>query len=164
VADPFLGEIRVFPYNFAPRGWAVCDGQLLPISQNTALFSLLGTQYGGNGIQSFALPNLQGRVAIGAGQGPGLSPRFQGDSGGSESVPLFVDNLPPHAHVLPGSSNQTTDRPAGNAPAVGGSYGPRDTTMAPSGFAGGGVPVPTMPPYLTFTICIAMAGIFPARN
>ena len=164
MAEPFLGEIRVFPFNFAPVGWAACNGQLLPINQNQALFALLGTQYGGNGTQNFALPDLQGRVAIGAGQGPGLSSHVQGESGGSESVTLLVSNLPPHTHGLPGSSNQTTDRPRGNAPATGGSYGPPDTAMAPSGFAGNGLPIPTMPPYLTFTICIAMAGIFPARN
>src|ERR1700682_3977139 len=98
MADPFVAEIRIFPFNFAPRGWAFCSGQILPISQNTALFSLLGTQYGGNGTSNFALPNFQGKVAIGQGQGPGLTPRSVGETGGEQFVTLNGNQLPPHTH------------------------------------------------------------------
>src|SRR5438477_8882632 len=102
MSEPFLGEIRMFGFNFAPVGWAMCNGQLLPISQNTALFSLLGTQYGGNGQSNFALPDLRGRVAMGFGQGPGLSPRVQGETGGEEAVVLTAATMPAHTHGLTG--------------------------------------------------------------
>ena len=98
--DPFVAEIRIFPFNFAPRGWAFCNGQILPISQNTALFSLLGTTYGGNGQSTFALPNLQGRAAMFNGQGPGLSLRDLGEQGGTENVTLLITEMPAHTHVV----------------------------------------------------------------
>jgi len=100
MADPFVGEIRIFGFNFAPRGWAFCDGQLLPISQNTALFSLLGTFYGGDGKSTFALPDMQGNAPVGAGDGPGLSPRFLGETAGSSSVTLLVSEIPLHNHLF----------------------------------------------------------------
>src|SRR5438034_4503587 len=99
MADPFVAEIRLFGFNFAPKGWAMCNGQLLPISQNTALFSLLGTTYGGNGQTTFALPNLQGSVPMGAGQGQGLSVRDLGEAGGSEAVTLLASEMPAHTHA-----------------------------------------------------------------
>src|SRR5437660_2587453 len=100
MSNPFVAEIRIFPFNFAPKGWATCSGQLMPISQNTALFSLLGTTYGGDGRSTFALPDLQGRVAISQGQGPGLTIRDLGEEGGSESVTLTVAEMPPHRHAM----------------------------------------------------------------
>src|SRR4051794_13558745 len=100
MADPFVAEIRIFPFNFAPKGWAWCDGQLLPLSQNTALFSLLGTTYGGNGHSNFALPDLQGRAPMHPGQGPGLSLHFLGETGGSETVSLLESEIPAHTHAL----------------------------------------------------------------
>src|SRR6201990_2466491 len=100
MADPFVAEMRIFPFNFPPKGWAWCDGQLLPISQNTALFSLLGTMYGGDGKSTFALPDLQGRAAMMWGQGPGLSDHFQGESSGSETVTLLQTEIPAHTHTL----------------------------------------------------------------
>ena len=98
MSDQFVAEIRIFPFNFAPYGWAFCDGQILPISQNTALFSLLGTNYGGNGTSNYALPNLQGQVPMHPGQGPGLSPHVLGETGGSETVTLLEPELPSHNH------------------------------------------------------------------
>src|SRR5262244_4542601 len=110
MADPFVAEIRIFPFNFAPKGWAFCDGQLLPISQNTALFSLLGTTYGGDGKSTFALPDLQGSAPMQAGQGPGLSLRDLGELGGEQTVTLIQTEMPAHAHTAVGStgSDQTT--------------------------------------------------------
>ena len=99
MADPFVAEIRIFPFNFAPKGWAFCDGQLLPLSQNTALFSLLGTTYGGDGKSTFALPNLQGRAPMHPGQGPGLSPHNLGETGGNSTVTLSESELPAHSHA-----------------------------------------------------------------
>ena len=104
MSNPFVGEIRMFGFTFAPKGWAFCDGQILPISQNTALFSLLGTQYGGNGTSNFALPDLQARFVIGQGPGPGLTPRVMGETGGSSSVTLLNAEMAAHAHLLPVSS------------------------------------------------------------
>src|SRR5512135_3640495 len=111
MTDQFLAEIRIFAGNFAPTGWAVCDGQLLPISQNTALFSLLGTTYGGDGKSTFALPNLQGSFTIGQGQGPGLSLRDLGETGGSESVTLLNNQMPAHSHALMAISSASTTDP-----------------------------------------------------
>src|SRR3954466_13993392 len=107
MATPFIGQISLFGGNFAPRGWAFCNGQLLAISQNTALFSILGTTYGGNGQTTFALPNLRGRMAIGAGTGPGLGAVQLGEQGGTSSVTLTLSNLPAHAHTIPGFPDPT---------------------------------------------------------
>src|SRR5256886_1635738 len=114
MADPFVAEIRIFPFNFAPKGWAFCDGQLLPISQNTALFSLLGTTYGGDGKSNFALPDLQGQAAMHPGQGPGLSLHDLGESGGSETVTLLQSEMPAHGHSWMGSNQAAEDRTPGN--------------------------------------------------
>jgi microcystin-dependent protein len=174
VADPFVAEIRIFPFNFAPRGWAFCDGQLLPLSQNTALFSLLGTTYGGNGKSNFALPDVQGRAPMHPGQGPGLSLHDLGETGGSETVTLLESEIPSHSHGLlaapaPGNSRS----PAGNvlARSTGG-----NAYLAPAGAplvtmsavslapAGGDQPHNNLMPYLTFSFCIALQGVFPPRT
>ena len=123
MADPFVAEIRIFPFNFAPKGWAFCDGQLLPLSQNTALFSLLGTFYGGDGKSTFALPDLQGRVPVDVGQGQGLSQYFIGQEGGSETVTLLTSEMPAHAHRLWRSEQSPTAGSANN------SWGPRQRTV-----------------------------------
>src|SRR6187431_2814370 len=122
MADPFVAEIRIFPFNFAPRGWAFCDGQLLPLSQNTALFSLLGTTYGGNGQSNFALPNLQGRAPMHPGQGPGLSLHDLGEVGGSETVTLLESEIPVHTHALQAAAAETGEErsPTALARTVGG--------------------------------------------
>src|SRR5882762_11303445 len=112
--DPFVAEIRIFPFNFAPKGWALCDGQLLPISQNTALFSLLGTTYGGDGKSNFALPNLQGCAPLQAGQGPGLSLRDLGETSGEQTVTLLNTEMPAHTHSVQGASPGGQPRPGGN--------------------------------------------------
>lgn len=154
MSEPFVGEIRVFPFNFAPRGWALCNGQLLPISQNTALFSLLGTFYGGDGRTTFALPNLQGTTAIGTGQGPGLSPVVIGESGGASTVTLLESQLPAHRHTHSGAG--TTNRPApGLLPADG-------SALTPAAFSP--QPHENMPPYLVANYCIALQGIYPPRS
>ena len=168
MADPFLAEVRIFPYNFAPRGWAFCNGQLLPISQNTALFSILGTMYGGNGQTTFGLPNLQGRTPIGTGQGPGLSHYDTGETGGTESVTLTAQELPSHTHTLMASSAAATsgvpDGTAVLATTSAAVYAPAQNlvTMAPLGSAG--QPHPNRQPYTVLNFCIAVQGIFPARN
>jgi microcystin-dependent protein len=174
MADPFVAEIRIFPFNFAPKGWAWCDGQLLPLSQNTALFSLLGTTYGGNGKSNFALPDLQGRAPMHPGQGPGLSLHDLGETGGSETVTLLESEIPAHTHgarvqIIPLSSiaqpgpTATLTRPAsGNLytntlAAV--SMDPNSLTPA-----GGDQPHNNMMPYLTFYFNIALQGVFPPRG
>jgi microcystin-dependent protein len=171
MADPFVAEIRIFPFNFAPRGWAWCDGQLLPLSQNTALFSLLGTTYGGDGKSTFALPDLQGRAPMQPGQGPGLSLHDLGETGGSETVNLLESELPAHSHALRGS-NLVSDSPApaGNTLA----RFPNAYHTSPAGLvemaaeslapAGGDAPHNNMLPYLTFYFCIALQGVFPPRG
>jgi microcystin-dependent protein len=191
MSTPFLGMIAIFPYNFAPKGWALCNGQTLPIVQNTALFSLLGTTYGGNGTSTFALPNLQSRVPVHAGQGPGLSPYVIGQSGGVETVTLTINELPAHAHAitlnnLAGTANAknaagNSQTPVGNVPAIEAagvtatySSAAPDVTMAAgavtvtgtatAGNSGGSQPVAVLPPYLTFNYCIALQGIFPSRS
>ena len=172
MADPFVAEIRIFPFNFAPRGWAWCDGQLLPLSQNTALFSLLGTTYGGNGKSNFALPDLQGRAAMHPGQGPGLSLHDLGETGGSETVTLLESETPAHTHVLRASAQDGTTRMvSGQQPATGiGSsiYGPQPPSASLSGSAvtpaGGDQPHNNLQPYLTFYFCIALQGVFPPRS
>lgn len=173
MADPFVAEIRIFPFNFAPKGWAWCDGQLLPLSQNTALFSLLGTTYGGNGMSNFALPDLQGRAPMQPGQGPGLSLHDLGESGGSETVTLLESEIPSHSHTLQaqGAVADAQD-PAGNSFArVSGATpyalpGGARTAMSPQALApaGGDAPHNNLMPYLTFYFCIALQGVFPPRT
>ena len=169
MADPFVAEIRIFPFNFAPSGWAWCDGQLLPLSQNTALFSLLGTTYGGNGASTFALPNLQGRASMHPGQGPGLSLHDLGETGGSETVTLLESEIPAHAHTLNTSSGPADAlNPATLALGTGNNvYAPpgNTTLAAPEALApaGGSQPHNNMQPYLTFYFCIALQGVFPPR-
>lgn len=170
--DPFVAEIRIFPFNFAPKGWAFCDGQLLPLSQNTALFSLLGTTYGGNGKSNFALPDLQGRAPMNWGQGPGLSLRDLGESGGSDTVSLLESEIPSHAHTVlvstanpaetnspSGNALSVTNRPVYAAPPV--QVSMSDNSLAP---AGGDQPHNNMQPYLTLNFCIALQGVFPPRG
>ncbi len=166
MSDPFLGELRLFPYTFSPQGWAACDGQLLPISQNTALFSLLGTTYGGNGVTTFALPDLRGRVPVHQGQGPGLSDRTLGEQDGAEATTLTTAQLPAHTHLPAVSSAEaSTNRPAGAVPARGGEYAPTpDGSGAPSSPTGGSQPVPLLQPYLVLRWCIALNGIYPSRS
>jgi microcystin-dependent protein len=170
MADPFVAEIRIFPFNFAPKGWAFCDGQLLPLSQNTALFSLLGTTYGGNGKSNFALPDLQGRAPMHPGQGPGLSLHDLGETGGSETVTLLESEIPAHAHqtrAIGAISNQPT--PAGNTwgrTTIPVYVDTQNGQMAANalGPAGGDQPHNNMQPYLTFYFCIALQGVFPPRG
>ena len=172
--DPFVAEIRIFPFNFAPRGWAWCDGQLMPISQNTALFSLLGTTYGGNGLSNFALPNLQGSAPMHPGQGPGLSLHDLGETGGSDTVNLLESEIPSHSHGLLGSASPAAGRdPTGNplARSRNGLAYQTNTTqnlvnLAPPAVspAGGDQPHNNMQPYLTLYFCIALQGVFPPRT
>ena len=168
MAEPFIGQVIITPYNFAPRGYAQCDGQLMSIAQNTALFSLLGTTYGGNGQTNFQLPDLRSRAPIHYGQGPGLSFHDLGESGGQESVQLTTGQLPAHTHGTGAStSEQSTDLPGGNVPAVGGAYaapGDGPTAGGPTTPAGGGLPHNNMSPFLALNFCIALQGIFPSRN
>jgi microcystin-dependent protein len=175
MADPFVAEIRIFTFNFAPKGWAFCDGQLMAIMQNTALFSLLGTTYGGDGKSTFSLPNLQGRVAIHQGQGPGLSLRDLGEEGGEASVTLIASELAPHNHPVNASGVSANKlSPGGNFPAASlPATQPRYVTaaVAPvqmaagmiSGGGGGGQPHENRQPYLALNFCIAMQGVFPPR-
>jgi microcystin-dependent protein len=170
--DPFVAEIRIFPFNFPPTGWAWCDGQILPISQNTALFSLLGTTYGGDGRTTFALPDLEGRAPMHPGQGPGLSLHDLGETGGAETVSLLTSETPSHNHIVTAAQGDANAQAPGGellATGVGGivAYGPGNTVMlsdqalAP---AGGDQPHNNMQPYLTFYFCIAMQGVFPPRG
>lgn len=173
MSDPFVGEIRIFPFNFAPTGWAFCNGQLLPISQNTALFSLLGTFYGGDGKSTFALPGMEGNAPLFWGQGQGLSLYDLGQLSGSETVTLLESEMPAHTHsirgiITPGtlgSGGPTT----GLARSVGGNaykIANADTFLAPQALppAGSSLPHNNMMPYLTLNFCIALQGIFPPRG
>lgn len=163
--DPILGQIMLVGFTFVPRGWAACDGQLLPIAQNQALFALLGTTYGGNGMTTFALPDLRGRSPIHVGQGPGLSEYIPGQTAGSETVTLTSSNLPSHAHGTKYASEQTTDRPGPDVyPAPGGSYGPAYREGAPTAVVGGGQPVENRSPVLAMRYIIALEGVFPSRD
>jgi microcystin-dependent protein len=172
MSDQFVAEIRIFPFNFAPTGWAFCDGQLMPISQNTALFSLLGTTYGGDGKSTFALPNLQGCAPMQQGQGPGLSLRDLGESSGTDTVTLLQSEMPLHTHALMASTEIGEDRTLTNeslAQSTGGALyaAPNNlTSMATEALpvAGGGLPHSNMQPYLTLNFCIALQGIFPPRT
>jgi microcystin-dependent protein len=174
MSDPFVAEVRIFPFNFAPKGWAFCDGQLLPISQNTALFSLLGTTYGGDGKTTFALPDFQGRVPMHPGQGPGLSLHDLGEEGGSDFVTLLQSEMPAHSHTVQGSntnSNQQTPTLNFHAGSIQNKrYAPAatvpDVTMnamiiTPTG---GSLPHNNLSPYLTLNFCIALQGVFPPRT
>lgn len=167
MSEPFIGSIILFAGNFAPRGWAFCNGQLLAISQNTALFSILGTTYGGNGQTTFALPDLRGRVPVSSGQGPGLSSYSLGQQAGEENVTLNAQQLPSHTHSQPATNGQeTTNRPNGALPARGGVYSNESDGSAfhPTTAAGGGQPHDNLPPYLTLNYIIALEGIYPSRN
>ncbi|HEX3464448.1 MAG TPA: tail fiber protein [Candidatus Elarobacter sp.] len=174
MSSPFVAEIRVFPFNFAPRGWAMCNGQLLAISQNTALFSLLGGNYGGDMKVTFGLPNLQGSVAMHPGQGPGLSLHTLGETGGEPYVTLLQSEMPVHAHTISGDPlglNAKQTSPQNNVPSnLSGVTQYNDTTtpnttMSPfmASIAGGSQPHNNMMPYLTLNYCIALQGIYPAR-
>lgn len=176
MSQPYIAEIRMFGGNFAPRGWAFCNGQIISIAQNTALFSLLGTTYGGNGQTTFALPDLRCRVPLAPGTGPGLSNYVLGESTGQQTVTLLSTQMPAHTH-LPASSSAagTSTDPTGNlwASSVGGrtppplySVGAPNTPMAAAaiGIAGGGQPHANQQPYLAVTYIIALQGIYPARN
>lgn len=182
-AEPFLGEIMLTGYTFCPRGWADAAGQLLPISSNTALFSLYGTTYGGDGRTTFALPDLRGRVAVSLGQGPGLSNYPLGQRGGTETTTLSTAQLPPHTHPVTGqvmalSSTGSSPAPAGNYPAVNpatAAYGPlpgggstvamgANSVTGTAGPSGSGQPVGIVQPYVTLRYCVALQGIFPSRN
>ena len=177
MADPFVAEIRIFPFNFAPKGWAFCNGQILPISQNTALFSLVGTYYGGDGRSNFALPNLQGSFVMGQGRGPGLSERYLGESGGAASVTLLAAEMPAHTHQLMATASPTSSSPAGTAMSQ--SVAPPATSvpvyrgsptnkvnMAADAVAptGGGAPHNNRQPYLALNFCIALQGVYPPRS
>ncbi|MEG0973508.1 MAG: tail fiber protein [Comamonas sp.] len=190
MSDPFMGEIRMLGFNYAPRDWAFCNGQLLPIQQNSALFALLGTFYGGDGHNTFALPNLQGRVPMHFGQSPGTSHYFQGQAGGTESVNLTLSQLPTHNHTatVTGGAMMTASTSAGTlrTPAEGSmlaasgqrdlqfidaanagtpvNLGPSTTTNVTVQSAGNSSPLSIMQPYLAINFCIATQGIYPSRN
>ena len=174
--DPFVAEIRIFPFNFAPKGWAFCNGQLLPISQNTALFSLLGTTYGGDGKSTFGLPNMQDNTPMQQGQGSGLSARFEGEQGGEQTVTLLQTEMPAHSHPALAATGGGQGIPTNNAWASGLKTGPslysppgannKDVPMNPLALSisGGNLPHNNMMPYLTLNFCIALQGVFPPRT
>ena len=174
MSDPFVAEIRIFAGNFAPKGWALCDGQLMPISQNTALFSLLGTTYGGNGTSNFALPDLRGCTPMQAGQGPGLSLRDLGETAGEQTVTLLQTELAAHSHGVTGAdvaANQVgpagaTWAQAGRAVNLYTASSSHNTPMSQlaTSFSGGNFPHNNMPPFLGLTFIIALQGIFPPRS
>ena len=174
MADPFVAEIRIFGFNFAPKGWAFCDGQLLPLSQNTALFSLLGTTYGGNGKSNFALPDLQGSIPVHPGQGPGLSLYDLGQTGGSETVSLLESEIPAHTHALRDHDLDLGELPAPASNRVLAQSANASIYVPPANLtpmnvqtltvAGGDQPHNNMMPYLTLSYCIALQGVFPPRN
>ena len=171
--DPFVAEIRIFPFNFAPKGWAFCDGQILPLSQNTALFSLLGTTYGGDGKSNFALPNMQGNAPMHPGQGPGLSLHDLGETGGSDTVSLLESEIPSHSHALRAFRSDQADHfdPTGAVLARatnGNAYITANPNVLLNGNsiapAGGDQPHNNMQPYLTLNFCIALQGVYPPRT
>lgn len=173
MSDPYIGEIRMVGFNFPPNGWALCNGQLLAISQNPALFSLLGTYFGGNGVSTFALPNLQGRVPMCAGLGLGLSPAVIGQIGGVETVTLTTAQMPGHNHAQFGSDQQqTTSSPKDAVPCPTGNYFQPTNTVPPDltlsaqaiGSTGGGQPHENRQPYLVVNFIIALQGVFPSQG
>ncbi len=172
--DPFIGQIMMVGFNFAPKGWALCNGQLISIAQNSALFSLLGTTYGGDGINTFALPNMQSRVPIHFGQGAGLSPYVMGQESGSETVTLLTTQIPSHIHTL-NATNASGDQPSpgGNVLAAEASVGAQiyaagsaTTAMNVSsiGASGNNLPHENIQPYLVVNFIIALVGIYPSRS
>jgi microcystin-dependent protein len=175
MSNPFVAEIRIFPFNFAPKGWAFCDGQILPLSQNTALFSLLGTTYGGDGKSNFALPDMQGNVPMHPGQGPGLSLHDLGETGGSDTVSLLESEIPSHNHMSMVEPLGATLPAPGPNTGLGKSAGVAAytsvtntnlvnlsaNTVAP---AGGDQPHNNLMPYLTLNFCIALQGVYPPRT
>jgi microcystin-dependent protein len=175
MASPFVAEIRIFGFNFAPKGWAFCNGQIMPLSQNTALFSLLGTTYGGDGKSNFALPNLQGSAPMQQGQGPGLSLRDLGETGGEETVTLLQTEMPSHPHTAQGFSNAGGQNPAptttwsdANQRGIN-TYtvsSPQNVQMNPFGLSitGGNLPHTNLMPYLVLNFCIALQGVYPPRT
>ncbi len=175
MSEAFIGELRIMAFNFAPRGWAFCEGQTLPINQNQALFSLLGTTYGGNGVSTFALPDLRGRAAVGAGSGPGLPPVQLGERGGVESVGLSTAEVPPHSHTmnavsdianasLPGLALPAAKSRTGLA--MFGPAGSGNTALnaAAVSAAGAGQAHNNVQPSSVLNYCISLFGIFPSRN
>ena len=182
--EPMIGEIRMFAGNFAPKNWALCNGQLLAISSNTALFSILGTYYGGNGTSTFALPNLQGRTPLGVGQGPGLTQRDLGELGGVEQSSILITEMPGHTHTVGLTGNSDFSKTAATSPAnaawgstdpnanptvnlyASGAGAPNVATMgaSPSGVAGGSTAHNNIQPSLAITFIVCLYGIFPARN
>jgi microcystin-dependent protein len=174
MSDQFLAEIRIFPFNFPPTGWAFCDGQIMPISQNTALFALLGTVYGGDGKSTFALPDMQGNAPMQPGQGQGLSERFLGEMSGVESITLLQSEIPVHTHALRADALDPADLTGPDPARVLAqstgvfAYQPAAVNLGLMAFqalppAGGGLPHNNMQPYLTLNFCIALQGIFPQR-
>jgi microcystin-dependent protein len=171
VSAPFLAEIRIFGFNFPPTGWAFCNGQLMPISQNTALFALLGTYYGGDGKSTFGIPNMQGSFALNQGQGGGLSDRFLGEQGGETSVTLLQSEMPVHTHFAGAlDANGETPVPTNDTLArYPGAYNTQPQQLNPMSplalaIAGGSLPHNNVQPYLTLNYCIALQGVFPARG
>jgi microcystin-dependent protein len=176
MSDQFVGEIRIVPFNFAPTGWALCNGQILSISQNTALFSLLGTQFGGDGRSTFGLPNLQGNAPMNQGNGAGLTPRTIGETGGEPYVTLTTSQIPSHPHtaMAASASNSATPGPTvvfggggrGKEPAYAPASPQSGALMSPQAVAmtGGSQPHNNLPPYLTLNFVIALQGIFPPRS
>ena len=173
MSDQFVAEIRIFPFNFPPTGWAFCNGQLLPLSQNTALFALLGTTYGGDGKSTFALPNLEGNAPMQSGQGQGLSERFLGEMGGVEAITLLVSEIPLHTHSVMASTEDGEFKPPAPNRIIGRSinaflYQTSNQNLQPTAFqelgvSGGGLPHNNLQPYLALNFCIALQGIFPQR-
>ena len=168
MSDPYLGEVRILTYKFAPRGWAFCNGQVLPIDQNTALFSLLGTTYGGNGQTTFALPNLQGRTPLSQGQGPGLSAYSLGQTGGVEAVTLTQQQIAPHTHALMASGNAGTGSVPGATAALAttatNQYAPAAGMVTMGNIGDPAQAHGNRQPFLALSYCIAVEGIFPPPN
>ncbi|MBS0631128.1 MAG: phage tail protein [Verrucomicrobia bacterium] len=173
-SQPYIGMIYSFGFNFAPRGWHLCDGSLLPISQYTALYAIIGTTYGGDGISTFGLPDLRGRTLVHQGQGPGLGIRVMGQMAGAETVTLASTEIPAHSHLIAASNAVGTTRaPSGAFPAATSRAEANDYAAANDGSAlsaqsvgltGGSQPHNNLPPYLVVNYCIALEGVFPARN